>query len=94
MEGLIFGGAYLRREIDWANPIVGSKFTVFSLFDFVFESNFPSTGPRAAYICRGDLTKGFSRYQFGGSYLEELVHGRSYFRNFTVYSLRRLSRNT
>ena len=28
MEGLIFGGAYLQREIDWAYLIVGSKFTV------------------------------------------------------------------
>ena len=35
LEGLIFGGAYLRREIafpiDWASLIVGSKFTVFVL---------------------------------------------------------------
>ena len=46
LEGLIFGGAYLRREIDWASLIVGSKFTVFALFYFVFEGNFPSTSPR------------------------------------------------
>ena len=55
-EGLIFGGAYIRRglstegnlrfKIDWASLIVGSKFTVFALFYFVFEGNFPSTSPR------------------------------------------------
>ena len=56
LEGLIFGGAYIQRglstegnlrfKIDWASLIVGSKFTVFALFYFVFEGNFPSTSPR------------------------------------------------
>ena len=73
-EGLIFGGAYIRRglsmegnlcfKISWASLIVGSKFTVFALFYFVFEGNFPSTSPWGAW--RGDLTEGFFRYQFGG----------------------------
>ena len=36
----------LRFKIDWANLLVGSKFTVFALFYFVFEGNFP----REAYI--------------------------------------------
>ena len=59
-EGLIFGGAYIRRglstegnlrfRIDWASLIVGSKFTVFALFYFVFEGNFPSTSSPGAYI--------------------------------------------
>ena len=31
-------------KIDWAILIVGSKFTVFALFYFVVEGNFPSTG--------------------------------------------------
>ena len=56
----------LRFKIDWASLIVGSKFTVFALFYFVFEGNFPSTSPRGAYIWRGDLTEGFFRYRFGG----------------------------
>ena len=48
LEGLIFGGAYLQKgnlrfKIDWTSLIVGSKFTVFALFYFVFEGNFPST---------------------------------------------------
>ena len=55
-EGLIFVGAYIRKglsmegnvrfKIDWASLVVGSKFTVFALFYFVFEGNFPSTSPR------------------------------------------------
>ena len=45
MEAHIFGGAYLWREIDRASLIVGSKFTVFALFYFVFEGNFPVTCP-------------------------------------------------
>ena len=51
----------LRFKIDWASLIVGSKFTVFALFYFVFEGNFPSTSPWGAYIWRGDLTEGFLR---------------------------------
>ena len=76
-------GAYIRRgvstkgnsrfKIDWASLIVGNKFTVFALFYFVFEGNFPSTSPRGAYIWRGDLTEGFLRYRSVG-----LVFGRAY----------------
>ena len=63
----------MRFEIDWASLIVGSKFTVFALFYFVFEGNFPSTSPRGAYIWRGDLTEGFLRYWIGG-----LIFGGAY----------------
>ena len=56
----------MRFKIDLARLIAGSKFTVFSLFYFVFEGNFPSTSARGAYIWRGDLTEGFLRYRFGG----------------------------
>ena len=56
----------LRFKIDWASLIVGRKCTVFTLFYFVFEGNFPSTSPRGAYIWRADLTEGFLRYEFGG----------------------------
>ena len=55
----------LRFKINWASLIVGSKFTVFALFYFVFEGNFPSTSPRGAYIWRGNLTEGFLHYQIG-----------------------------
>ena len=76
----------LRFKIDWARLKVGSKFTIFALFYFVFEGNFPSTSPRRAYIWRGDLTEGFLRYRFG-RLLEGLIHGRAYFRNFTVVEI-------
>ena len=82
-EGLIFRGAYIWRglsternlcfKIDWASLIVGSKFTVFALFYFVFEGNFPSTSPQGAYIWRGDFTEGFLHYRFGG-----LIFGGAY----------------
>ena len=74
----------MHFKIDWASLIVGSKFTVFALFYFVFEGNFPSTSPRGAYIWRGDLTEGFCVTGLGGLYLEGLIHGGAYFRNFTV----------
>ena len=49
MEGLIYEGKFTFK-IDWASLIVGSKFTVFALFYFIFEGNFSSTSPRRAYI--------------------------------------------
>ena len=63
----------LRLNIVWSSLIVGRKFTVFALFYFVFEGNFPSTSPRGASIWRGYLTEGFLRYEFGG-----LIHGGAY----------------
>ena len=75
----------MRFKIDWASLTVGSKFIVFALFYLVFEGNFPNTSPRVAYIWRGDLMKGFLRYRFGVSYLEGLIQGGAYFRNFTVF---------
>ena len=35
----------LRFKIDWASLIVRCKLTIFALFYFVFEGNFPSTSP-------------------------------------------------
>ena len=76
-------GRILRFKIDWASVVVGSKFTVFALFYFVFEGNFQVQAPggRGAYIGRGDLTEDFLRYEFGG-----LIFGSAYFWNFTVLS--------
>ena len=61
----------LRFKIEWASLTVGRKFTVFALFYFVFEGNFPVQAPPpppgwGAYIWRGDLTEGFLRYEFRG----------------------------
>ena len=91
MRGLLFcGGAYIRRglttegnlrfKIDWANLIFGSKLTVFALFYFVFEGNFPSTSPWGAYIWRGDLMDVFffalpvwEAYIWRGLYMKGLI---------------------
>ena len=66
LEGLIYGGK--RFKIDWASLIIGRKFSVFALFCFVFEGNFPSTSPRGAYIWRVDLTEGFFALPDWGAY--------------------------
>ena len=58
-EGLIYGG-----KLAFQNRL--GNFTVFALFYYVFEGNFPSTSPRGAYIWRGDLTEGFLRCELGG----------------------------
>ena len=58
----------MRFKIDWASLTVGRKFTVFVLFCFAFEGNFQVQGGG------------------GGAYIrrEGLIHGGTYFRNFTV----------
>ena len=76
----------MRFKIDRASLIVGRKFTVFSLFFFLFKGNFQVQAPRGAYIWRGDLTEGFLRCKFG-----ELIFGGAYFRNFTVLLLASLN---
>ena len=63
----------LGLKIDWASLIAGGQFTIFALFYFVFDGNFPSTSPRGAYIWRGDLAEGFLCYWFGG-----LIFGGAY----------------
>ena len=80
LEGLIFEGAYLRRETDRASLMVGSKFTVFALFYFVFEGNFPSISIFGGVIYQ----RVFCVTGLRGFYLEGLMHGGAYFRNFTV----------
>ena len=67
----------MRFKIDWASLVVGSKFTVFALFYFVFEGNFPSTSD-----WRGDSTKDFLRYPFGGLNFEGAYTWRGLFSDF------------
>ena len=81
MRGLFTEGN-LRFKIDWASLIVGSKFTVFALFHYVFEGNFPSTSPQGAYIWRGDLTEGCLLYCFGGLIFEGAYTLRGLFSEF------------
>ena len=71
-------------KIDWASLIDGSKFTVFDLFYFVFEGNFPSTSPRGAYIWRGVLTKGFFALPVWGAYIWRGLFSEFYLALFTT----------
>ena len=88
MLGLIYGGAYLRREICVSKSIgvalyleVNLPFLLcFTLYlRAIFQVQAPPGGGGGAYIWRGDLTEGFLRYEFG-----RLLFGGAYFRNFTV----------
>ena len=72
----------LRFKIDWASLIVGSKFTVFALFYFVFEGIFQVQAPEGAYILRGDLAEGFLRYEIWGLIFEGAYTRRGYFSEF------------
>ena len=53
----------MHFKIDRASLTVGSKFTVFALFYFVFDGNFPSASSRGGggggYLWKGDLQVGF-----------------------------------
>ena len=81
----------MRFKIDWASLIVGSKFTVFALFYFVFEGNFQVQAPGGAYIWRGDLTEGFLRYEFGGLIFGGAYTWRGLFSEF--YGIKRCIKN-
>ena len=59
----------MRFKIDWASLIVGSKFTVFALFYFVFEGNFPSTSPRGGLYLEGRFNGGFFKLLVWGAYI-------------------------
>ena len=81
----MYGGKFaFQIRLGWL--AVGRKLAIFALLYFVFEGKFQVQAPRGAYIRRGDLTGGFCVTILGGLYLEGLVHGGAYFRNFTVVS--------
>ena len=86
-EGLIYGGKFPFQNRDWASLIVGSKFNVFALFYFAFESNFPSTSTWRAYIWRGDLTEGFLPYRLVGLFMTQF--GRLPIVGFSFFALLR-----
>ena len=48
----------LHFKIDWASLIVGRKFTVFTLFYFVFEGNSKYKPPGGLYL-EGQFKGGF-----------------------------------
>ena len=59
----------MRFKIDWASLIVGSKFTVFALFYFVFEGNFPSTSPPGGLYLERRFNGGFFVLLVWGAYI-------------------------
>ena len=66
----------MRLKIDWASLIVRNKFTVFTLFYFVLEGNFPSTSPEGGLYLEGRFNGGFSCVtSLGDLYLEGLIFG-------------------
>ena len=85
LDGLIFGGAYVRREI-CVSKSIGLACSGKEIYHFCFvllciREQIPCTSPRGAYIRRGDLTEGFLRYDFEG-----LIFREAYIRNFTVFT--------
>ena len=57
----------MRFKIDWANLIVGRRFTVFALFDFVFEGNFQVQAPGGLRL-EGRFNGGFFALRVWGAY--------------------------
>ena len=72
----------MRFKIDWASLTVGSKFTFFALFYFVFEGNFPSTIPQGAYIWRGGSTDGFFALPVWGAYVWKVLYMKGFISEF------------
>ena len=77
LEGLIFGGAYIRRglsaegnlhlQIDWANLIVQSKCTVFALIVLLcIGGQFSKYKTLGGLYWKSDLREGFVNHRFGG----------------------------
>ena len=72
----------MRFKIDWANLIVGSRFTVFALFYFVFEGNFPRTFPPGALYLEGRFEGGFFALPVWGTYIWRGYTWRGLFSDF------------
>ena len=89
MEGLIFGGDHIEREICVTKSIglaySWKEICFVVLFLLCFISHL-----RAISNCKprtGDLMEGFFCFtSFRGLYLEGLIHGGAYFRNFMVFA--------
>ena len=60
----------------------GGRFTIFALFYFVFEGKFQVQDPPGGWdlYLEGRFSRGF----LGSLYLEGVIHGGAYFRNFMV----------
>ena len=58
----------MRFKIDWASLIVGRKFTVFTLFYFVFEGNVQGQAPQGL-IFEGRFNGGYFALRVWGAYI-------------------------
>ena len=89
MEGLIFGGVYVRRESCVSKsiglPCSGKKTYHFCIVLLCIRGQIPGTSHPGAYIWRDNLTEGLLRYDLGGGRAN--IHGGAYFWNFTVTSV-------
>ena len=87
MKGLIFGGAYVRREI-CVSESIGLACIGKEIYDFCFVllcirgQILSASPPGEAYIQRGVLTEGFLRYDFGGLTFREAYTWRGLFSEF------------
>ena len=78
MEGLIHGGKFAFHNLALQLKVNLPFLLCFTLY--LIEGNFQVQAPGGGG--KGLLTEGFLRYEFEG-----LIHGRAYFRNFTVHCL-------
>ena len=72
----------MRFKIDWANLIVGSKFTVFALFYFVFGGQFSTYNPPGVLYLEGRFDGGFFALPVGGAYIWRGYTWRGLFSDF------------
>ena len=73
----------MRFTIDWASLQWEGNLP----FSLPFRGQFPSTSPPGGLYSKGDSRRVFCVTILrggGGLYLEGLIHGGAYFRNFTV----------
>ena len=98
LVGLIFGGAYLRREIcvSKSNGLpfyLGVNLPFLLCFTLCLRAIFQGEAPGEAYIWREDLTEGFLRYRFGGLTFGGAYTWRGLFFGILRYFLNSIARN-
>ena len=95
LEGLIFGGAYVRREICVSKSIElacsGKEIYHFCFALLCIRGQIPSTSPPGGLYSEGRFNGGFFWVTIlRGLYLEGLIHGGAYFRSFEMISSRNI----
>ena len=88
MEGLIFGGAYLRREICVSKSNGLALYLEVNLpfllcFTLYLRAIFQVQVPRGLIFGGAIYRRVLCVTGLGGLYLEGLIHGGAYFRNFS-----------